>query len=462
MLRQYRLLSIIFFAVIILSVHSSEAKKSKYIFLFIGDGMGVCQRSSAEAVLKTSKQPVLWMNSLPVKGEIVTCSYGKKVTDSAAAATALACGVKTHNQMLGVEADGKSRESVAEIALKSGFKVGILSSVYLNHATPAGFYAHRPRRSMYNKIVEDLAASNFDYFGGYTPKINGKRERERLYGLLEDSGYILVDAQKGIPTLKPDKKYIVHKEMPYVIDRKIGDAVTLPKLTSLGIEHLYRGKGKDNGFFMMVEGGKIDWSCHSNDFGGMVQEVREFDQAVKVALEFYRKHPRLTTIVVTADHETGGLRKLKGEYASGLKCLPQSQSYAVMCRKLDVVRKQNAGFNEIISLLKKWYGIRKLSAEEKQRLSVLWEKSRKQTKGGKSTKNILYGSFKPLIFCMQKIYCSRMGIEWGTTSHTGQNVPVTAIGVGAENFSGTYDNTQIAVKLRALIAGDIPGKKMKD
>ena len=457
MSKLYRFFSIIVLVAITFSVQSSEVKNSKYIFLFIGDGMGAFQRRLAEKVLKTSKQPVLKMNSLPVKGEIITCSYGGKVTCSAAAATALACGRKTRNRMLGVDPDGKTLKSIAETARDSGRKIGILSSVYLNHATPAGFYAHRPHRSMYNKIVEDMAASGFDYFGGYTPKINGKAERERLYALLKKSGYILVDAGKDIPQLESGKKYIVHKKMPYVIDRKASDSVTLAKLTSIGIKHLYRGRGKEKGFFMVVEGGKVDWSCHHNDFGSMVQEVKALDMAVKVAWEFYRKHPDSTTIVVTADHETGGLRELKGEYTS----LDQKQSYAAMCRKLDVVRKQKAGLDEIISLLKKWYGIEKLSAVERQKLTVLWEKSRSRGKGGESKKNILYGSFKPLIFYMQQIYCSRMGVEWGTTSHTGQDVPVTAVGVGAEMFSGTYDNTQIAVKLRALIMSESPQKKSK-
>jgi alkaline phosphatase len=249
--------------------------------------------------------------------------------------------------------------------------------------------------------------------------------------------------------------------MPYVIDRKANDPVTLAKLTSLGIRHLYSGNGRGKGFFMMVEGGKIDWSCHSNDFGGMVQEVKDFDEAVKVALDFYRKHPESTTIVVTADHETGGLRELKGKYTFSRKRSSQKQSYAVMCRKLDLMRKQKVDFNKIISVLKEWYGIKKLSAEEQQRLAVIWEKSKARAKGGKNKKRILYGSFKPLIFCMQRIYSSRNGVEWETTSHTGQNVPVTAVGVNAEIFAGTYDNTQIAVKLRALITGKSPREKIK-
>jgi len=150
-----------------------HGQSAKYIFLFIGDGMGNHQRIVTQKAFGNK----LWMNTLPVNAFIKTTAYGGVITDSAAAATAFACGEKTKNYVLGLDRKGKSIESVAEMAKKLNRKVGIITCVPLNHATPAGFYAHRRKRYMYNAIIEDLAVSNFDYFGGGSLTIRKKRSK---------------------------------------------------------------------------------------------------------------------------------------------------------------------------------------------------------------------------------------------------------------------------------------------
>lgn len=420
-----------------------HGKAAKYIFLFIGDGMGAAQRTVAEKALGTK----LYMETLPVKAYINTSPYGKKVTDSAAAGTALACGTKTQNGVLGLGPKGKVLESVAEMAKKLGWKIGIVSSAPLNHATPAAFYAHQPKRSMYDEIVKDLAVSNFDYFGG-SSFIAKKKAAEALKAL-QDNNYLVIDATKKIPVLDPDKKYVVHSQMPFVIDRDKNSGPTLADYTRLGIKHLYTGSGRTKGFFMMVEGGKIDWSCHSNDGGGMIHEVKNFDNAIKVALDFYKEHPDSTTIIVTADHETGGLH-FPPDSTNSTDLTKQKCSYAAMTAKLNEYKKEKLPFTEVLPQLQANYGMKKFSPEEMEDITKNRVAYTGTKKAGDQIK-ILYGEYKPLLLCLQRIFNKRCGLKWSSQGHTASAVPLDAIGVGSDVFAGYYENNQVARKLKSLI-----------
>ncbi len=418
-----------------------HGKRAKYIFLFIGDGMGAAQRLVTEKALAAK----LYMDTLPVKALVGTSSCGGGITDSAAAVTAFACGEKTQNAVLGLDHKGKSIESVAEMAKKHGWKVGIVSSAPLNHATPAGFYAHQPNRSMYDEIIKDLAVSNFDYFGGAS--FIFKNKQQEALKALKDNNYIVIQAPEKMPELDANKKYIVHSKMPYVIDRNKDSGLNLADYTRLGIKHIYTGAGKTKGFFIMVEGGKIDWNCHANDGGGMIHEVKNFDNAVKVALDFYKKHPDSTTIIVTADHETGGLHFPLGSINS-TDLTKQKYSYAVMCGKLNKYEKEKLSFKEVLPLLQKDYGIKKFSPGELKELY----KNRIIKKV--EDKEILYGEYKPLLLCIQRIFNKRCGLTWTSKGHTASLVPLDAIGVGSKVFAGYYENNQIARKLKSLINPD--------
>lgn len=427
-----------------------HGKGAKYIFLFIGDGMGSMQCIAASEAFKTEKQARLLMNTLPVKAYVNTSPYGKGTTDSAAAATAMACGIKTRNHVLGLDHEGKSIESVAEMAKKLGWKIAIISSVPLNHATPAAFYAHRLKRYMYNGIIQDLAASNFDYFGGGSFMIKAKTKRREVLQVLKDRNYIMIESPGKMPELELNKKYIVYTNLPYVIDRNADSGLSLADFTRLGLKHIYRGSGKTKGFFMMVEGGRIDWSAHANDGSGMIREVKDLDNALKVALDFYKKHPKSTSIIVAADHETGALHFLPN--AAPAKLLQQKQSYAAMSAKLREYKKQKLPFEKVLPLLQANYGIKKFSPEELKKLRKSWIITKKiKTKDGKNKIKITYGAYRALLRCMQRIFNIRCGLKWTRTGHSPVAVPLTAIGVGAEIFAGYYENTQIARKLKSLI-----------
>ncbi|MCK4982472.1 MAG: alkaline phosphatase, partial [Victivallaceae bacterium] len=370
-----------------------NGKGAKYVFLFIGDGMGAQQRLVAEKAFGAE----LWMNTLPVKAFVSTSPYGGGVTDSAAAATAFACGQKTQNHVLGLDHKGKSIESVAETAKKLGWKIAIVSSVPLNHATPAAFYAHQPKRYMYNEIIQDIAVSNFDYFGGGSFII--KNKREEALKALKDNNYIMIGSPEKMPRLDSNKKYIVHSKLPYVIDRNENSGLSLADYTRLGIKHVYTGAGKTKGFFMMVEGGKIDWSGHVNDGGSLIHEVKALDDAVKVALDFYKKHPESTTIIITADHETGGLHFSPNVKSAQL--LKQKHSYAVMNSRLSKYKKEKLSFEKVLSLLQGNYGIKKFSTEELKKL--------RKVRDMRKTK-VAY-PYKALLRCIQRIFNERCGLK---------------------------------------------------
>ncbi|MFA6714902.1 MAG: alkaline phosphatase [Victivallaceae bacterium] len=446
--RIYKKLFFVFIAVYAMSrVFSADQggeKKAKYVFLFIGDGMG---KTHIE-VTEKAWQRKLWMNTLPVKGFVDTLAYGGETTDSAAAATAIACGCKTRLGVLGLDSDGVPWETVAETAKKQGWKVGIVSNAPLNHATPAGFYAHQLRRSMYEEIARDLAAGGFEYFGGGS--LTFKKKCGELTRKMLEENYVILESPPEIPRLDPGKKYIVHADMPYVIDNKKNKGLSLADYTALGIKHLYSGSGKSKGFFLMVEGGKIDWCAHSNDGGCMVREIKAFDDAVKVAVDFLQKHPDSTTIVVTADHETGGLHfdAVPGSPAADL--LRQQYSYKVMNAKMAEYRKGNLSFAEIVFEAGKNYKLKNFSSEEFRELHESWKAFT-----GKNKKSlmpsILYSSYKPLLFCLQRFFNRRCGLEWTSTKHSPIPVPLMAGGVDSGLFAGHYDNTQIALKLKSII-----------
>lgn len=274
-----------------------SAQSPKYIFFFIGDGMGPVH-------VQLGGGDSLCFTQFPVRGELTTRSATDSITDSAAAGTALATGHKTKNGVIGMSADGRQKfESVAYVAQRAGKKVGIMTTVSIDHATPASFFASVASRKMADKIAEQIAPTGFDLFAG-----SGLVKPADAWGAIADSGYTVV---RGREAKLEGKKVIWVQaagkslgELPYATERQADD-MTLPEMTGQAIEFL--AKDAPKGLFLMVEGGKIDWGSHANHAVNTRGEVIDFAAAVAQALAFYQKHPTETLIIVTADHETGGL-----------------------------------------------------------------------------------------------------------------------------------------------------------
>jgi alkaline phosphatase len=245
----------------------------KYVFVFIGDGMGMPQINAAERYLAALE--------------------GEK-TGSAAAATAISTGQKTAIGVIAMDpSKTTSYKTVAEMAKERGMKVGIISSVSIDHATPAAFYAHQPSRSMYYEISIDLANSGFDYFGGGGLKRpTGKnKDKPSSIEMAERNGYTVVSNRSDFMALRPGVGKVLaynaildgSKALPYELDRDYND-ISLAEYTAKAIELLDNRKG----FFIMVEGGNIDWACHANDATASILDTFAFDEAVQEAVDFYQ------------------------------------------------------------------------------------------------------------------------------------------------------------------------------
>lgn len=448
----------------VLMAGMTYAQQAKYVFFFIGDGMGVNQVNTTEMFqaemenghIGTQK---LLFGSFPAAGIATSYSASNSVTDSSAGGTALATGSKTYNGAIGVDVNKVALESVAYQAKKSGKKVGIASTVSVDHATPAAFYAHQPDRNMYYEIALELPKSGFDFFAGAgflkSDKTYDKKDAPSIYPIIEKAGYTIARGLKEYEekASSAEKMVLLQAEgaaadcLPYAIDRKEGD-LTLAQITESAIDFLTKDNKK--GFFLMLEGGKIDWACHSNDPATVVKEVIDMDNAIRVAYEFYKKHPKETLIVVSADHETGGLGMGTGTYTLNLKALDcQKQSVEALSRRItDLRRNEHASWEQVKELLSETMGFWSklpLTWEQERALRDVYETS--FVKNKVAFKETLYAKTEPLAVTANEVISQIAHLGWTSSSHTAEYVPVYAIGAGSDLFMGKMDNTDIPKRI---------------
>ena len=440
---------------------------ARHIFLFIGDGMGTAQRNAAELYLAGKRMALgdtapresqLLMNSLPVNGEITTNSLSG-ITDSAAAGTALATGHKTTNGRISMDSGGKENfDSIAAIAKKRGMKAGIVTSAFLQDATPSVFYAHAPGRTLHYSIGLQLAESGFEYFaGGGFRNSRGKDKKERdLRDIASSKGYFIASARDELSRIPSGAKAIaIHPGvssgyMPWAIDAE-KSALSLADFVKKGIELLSGGAG----FFMMVEGGKIDLACHANDAAASIHEVIALDEALSAALDFYRANPGDTLIVVTSDHETGGMTisVSPDESVKFYEAMAgQKGSYASFERTISP--KSGGGIDAHLSKARNFFGAEIPPTDAVKNAFRMSMTQKKNRPAGSADYKKQWGPYDPFtISCMREMNLSA-GVRWSTFYHTGKPVPVSAIGKGSEAFAGEYANTEIFRKLLKALAED--------
>lgn len=441
------------------------AQQAKYVFYFIGDGMGVNQVNGTEMYLAEQEgrigvKPLLF-TTFPVASFATTFSATNSVTDSSAAGTALSTGAKTYNGAIGMDDNKEVLQTVAEKAKKAGKKVGVTTSVSVDHATPAAFYAHQPNRNMYYEIALDLPKANFDFYagGGFLKPTTtyDKKEAPSIFPIIEEAGYTIARGldEYNAKAADAQKMVLIQKEgadpscLPYAIDHKDGD-LTLAEITESAISFLTKGNNK--GFFLMVEGGKIDWACHGNDPATVFEEVIDMDNAVKVAYEFYKKHPKETLIVITADHETGGLGLGTSKYELYLKSLAnQKQSQELLSKAITDLRKEKenkVSWEEVKALLADRMGFWKtlpLTWEQEKMLRDEYEDS--FVKNHVVFEESLYAKTEPLAAVARKVMSQIAMVGWTSPNHTAGYVPVFAIGAGSKLFVGKMDNTEIPKRI---------------
>lgn len=284
-----------------------DSKKIRNIIFMIGDGTGLVQITSGQLNI-AGRDGRLYMQTMPVIGLSKTYSADNLITDSAAGGTAFSCGEKTNNGMLGQLPDGTKCKTILEMAEEKGLSTALVVTSGITHATPAAFASHVVSRNMQDVIAEQYLDSGVDVFlgGGYeyfipNTEADSKRKDERnLLSEFESKGYEILKTKEDLSTAESDKLLGVFAKEGLERTEKE------PALAAMTAKALDVVSQNEKGFFMMVEGSQIDWGGHANDAQYVLREVKDFDEAVKVALDFAVKDGE-TLVVLTADHETGGM-----------------------------------------------------------------------------------------------------------------------------------------------------------
>ena len=470
------------------------AQAPKYVFLFIGDGMSYPQIQSTSDFLGAlddedywQAQPSLddnqgaildgpeYLNfmNFEAAGSAVTYDSNSFAPDSASTATSIATGYKTYSGSINVDETGTiSYETIAEkLRDQKDWEIGVITSVNLNHATPAAFYAHQASRSSYYEIGLELVASDFDYFagGGLLDPTGSEGDQEDLYALAAEASYTVArtHAEAEAVDASTEKALLIDEDladsdaMAYELDRT-DDMWSLADYVEKGIEVL----DNDTGFFLMCEGGKIDWACHANDAASTIHDPKALADAVQVAIDFAAEHPEETLILVTGDHETGGLTiGFAGtDYDTYLDLLEsQKISFAKYDSDYVAAYKENkTSFEEVLQDIEELFGLKVQGEEgdklvlteyELEQLRAAYEKSVNGTAASEYEQEeyVLYGTYEPLSVTITHIINNKSGISFTSYSHTGLPVAVLAEGAGAETFNGYYDNTQIYHKMADLL-----------
>ncbi len=432
------------------------------------------------------------MNSFPVQGVNTTYDLTSIIPDSASTGTAIASGNKTASGVVGMDPAGKvSYETIAEYAKKQGWKIGVITSVSLDHATPAAFFAHQSSRSKYFEIAQDMVNSNFDYFaGGGLLQPKGKdNDQPDVLQTAKTKGYAVVQKRTDFGALTPANGQVIaineklqdSSSIEYDMDRS-PSTLSLADFTRKGIELL----DNPTGFFMMVEAGKIDWADHANDAAASIRDTLALDSAIAEAFKFYQTHPAETLIVVTGDHETGGMTiGFAGIQYNAFfdKIQNQKISYVEFNKKLDEFKKTKgatAKFDDVAPLIQDSFGLIVMSKEDR---TALAEKAKTDKEAAKklgmvlsdlelktiqdalaeTMKDIklrltddytylLFGGYEPLTVKLTTILNQKAGIGWTSYSHAGVPVQTSAVGVNADIFNGYYDQPDIYKKMM-VIAG---------
>ena len=477
----------------------SEQKHSggTNVILFIGDGFGAAQMALGIRYARMVEGRKLHLEQLMNDGNTgyaLASPYGSQVTDSAAAASQLATGVKVRNETLSLNPSGYPVETILEWAEDRGLATGIVTTTRLSHATPAAFAAHQISRYEPEPVILDQILFEHDvdvllgggaralipaghrvseFLPGIAVELDGDSNRvdelDRISGARE-KGYTIVSDREALARASPNAKKLLGlfaaSSVPYVVDSRamgLGGVPSLKDSTTAALEVLARS---DTGFFLMVEGGLIDWGGHDNDAGTMLHEILDFDLALGAGIAFQRTHPE-TLIIVTADHGTGGFsftyEELDGKPApqvlmSGLSYHPDTR-YPER-RHLEILGKQSASF---LHMLEAAAG----SAErlikivrEHTSLSLTMEEARevlvRDSEGNAwlEERRHFYGDPGSNPACLLGRALARQTfVAWSTGGHTSEPLLTFGRGPGAEGLRGIYDNTHVYDVIKSVLGG---------
>ena len=447
-----------------------EASAPKYVFMFIGDGMGNPQVAATQYYLGSIENPQsefpvpadLSFTRFEALGMVTTYDASSFCPDSASTATSMASGEKTLSGVINYDVTLTTPfKLITEYAKEAGYKIGVISSVSVDHATPAAYYAKQPSRNDYYEIaLQAVNGDTVDYLagGGF------KKNADELLALAQENGFTVTQNNDEVRALTADAGRVLainpvlqdSKAIHYEIDRERltaqgEDILSLADFVRAGINVL----DNENGFFMMCEGGKIDWAGHANDAATSIHETLAFSDAVHVAVDFAAEHPEETLIIVTADHETGGMTIgfATTAYDTHFDYLTnQTISFTDFDGVIATMRESGATFEEALEQIKTYYGLTTepdqpltLTDAELESLKNAFDLSMtaKDARVIGEQEALLYGGYEPLSMAVSHVINNKAGLSYTSYAHTGLQIPVYATGVGAQTFSGLYDNTDI-------------------
>lgn len=470
-----------------------NSAKPKYVLFFIGDGMGVAQRTLAEYYQDYNGEDELEMNHLPEIGMYSNKSNNSYIPDSAATATAMSAGKTTNNGQIATEPldDNQLTAENAEQEAKTiqdvdteqdemvnlgdglhaaGIPVGVITTTRITHATPAAFTSHSNDRDNESLIAsEQLDFEPELLAGGGTSYLipqdqaGSKRSDDRdLISEYEQKGYTYFDDLETFDnevanTNTPVIATFNDSHLDYEIDTP-DDAPGLSEMTEASIDYMYNNY--QDGFFMMIEGGRIDQAAHANDAPTMLQETLEFEAAIQEGLEFYEEHADETLVLVGADHETGGLGLGNdSDYYLNLGTLDDYNGSSESM--LQGYYQQGMDHQEAIDFIENKYGLTNLTDEETKSLDDVMTRMDNTTPDPQNGYVGIfyddYGAYDPLATVVNQITAERANIGFTTHAHTATFVEASAIGVGAENFDGMFTNEDIGLTLADLLGVETTG-----
>ncbi|WP_342434242.1 alkaline phosphatase [Paenibacillus sp. FSL H7-0442] len=422
----------------------------KNVIILIPDGMA----NDATALARWYKGSSLTLDSM-ASGMVRTHSADAPIADSAPAGTAFATGHKSHTGYVGVLPDeatmpgqqpiagGDAKKPVASILEASklaGKSTGIIATSEIMHATPADFTAHYPDRKNYDALSMQQAYNGVDVVlggGGKFLEAAGRKDGQDLVAQIKDQGYDFVTTPEGLKKSTSSKLWgsFSPEALAYNLDRDASKEPSLAEMTSKAIDVLSKN---DKGFFLMVEGSKVDWAAHANDPTGIISDVLSFDDAVKVAVD-YAKQNQNTVVVAVTDHGNGGLTIGSSDTTSNYDKTPLA-AFIDPLKKAKLTgegleAKLNADRSNIKEVLSTYFGITDLTDEEV-----------------KTIKDAKEGSMN---YAVGPIISKRANIGWTTGGHTGGDVVLYTYAPNGDRPSGVIDNTDVNKYMTRVLGLDL-------
>lgn len=431
----------------------SDADRPENVVFIVADGMSAVAMTLARDYLReTEVESDGLALDAHLTGTVQTWAADSRITDSASSATAYASGVKTYNGAIGMNIDRQPVPTILELAEEDGFNTGLISTARITHATPAAFSAHVLARAQEQEIADQQIGKGIEILLGggrqfYVGPADGGVRKDSA-NIMQEKGYHLVAnraellAQQELPVLG----LFSPSHMAYEIDRARTAEPSLTEMTTWALERL---SAAGRPFFMMIEAGRVDHAAHGNDAPAFLHDMLAFDQAVAAALDFARQDGR-TLVVITADHETGGLT-LGGEYeggGSGYRYDPaglasSKSSIEDFGSRLAAAMADRPGLPAWIqtTLLADFNVV--LSEPEAIELRRILT-----TNNDARLRSFLQST-------LQDRLARRASVHWSTSGHTAVDVPLFAFGPGSDRFSGSMDNTLVGQLLAEMLGVEL-------